>query len=269
MGFRTESQERPSSGQDRTGRSRRRAKAVGRLSVVGGRRKQLRLGHLSVLRKGNRIAPSYRNINGAWPVESRRVEGFWKSRSRSRSKEGCSLRSPRWDGDLDVGRVLAGSRSTSVVWPDAAGCGMGGVEGEVWFGRLQLSDAVNTISLQGWWPLKQSSWSGKKAGPQFFGGDANLARWAAELGCFGHNSFKYFGPSTRCHKDVANGMFHERRRIESIAVYKSTRPGGHVSAEGVADKMALGHSRRGVPAELPRHSLTRSALQVPTDHHSI
>lgn len=99
-----------------------------------------------------------------------------------------------------------GSRSTSVVWPDAAGCGIGGVEGEVWFGRLQLSDAVNTISLQGWWPLKQSSWSGKKAGPQFFGGDANLARWAVELGCFGHDSFKYSGPSTRCHKD--GGQWH-------------------------------------------------------------
>lgn len=40
--------------------------------------------------------------------------------------------------------------------------------------------------------LKQSSWS-RKAGPQFFGGDANLARWAVELGCFGRDSFKYSG----------------------------------------------------------------------------
>lgn len=33
--------------------------------------------------------------------------------------------------------------------------GTGGVGSEVWFGRLQLSGAVNTISLQGWSSLKQ------------------------------------------------------------------------------------------------------------------
>lgn len=77
-------------------------------------------------------------------------------------------------------------------WPDAAGLVWGGVGGEVWFGRLQLSDAVNTISLQGWWS-NQAVKLVKKGWPQFFGGDANLARWAVELGCFGRDSFKYSG----------------------------------------------------------------------------
>lgn len=91
---------------------------------------------------------------------------------------------------------------------------MGGVGSEVRFGRLQLSDAVNTISLQGWWSthalkLVKEGWA------PIFGGDANLARRAVELGCFGHDSFKYSGPSTRCHKDVANGVFHASHRIES------------------------------------------------------
>lgn len=73
--------------QDRAGGSRRRAKVDGRWSVVGGRRQQLRLSRFSVLRRGNRMAPSYRNINGAWPAESRRVENLERSRSRSRSEE--------------------------------------------------------------------------------------------------------------------------------------------------------------------------------------
>lgn len=42
--------------------------------MVDDRRQQLRLGRSSVVRRGNRIARSYRNINETWPVESRRVE---------------------------------------------------------------------------------------------------------------------------------------------------------------------------------------------------
>ena len=99
--------------------------------------------------------------------------------------------------------------------------GRGGVGSEAWFGRLQLSDAVNTISLQGWWSLKQSELAKERLGPSIFGGDANLARWAAELDCFGRDSFKYSGSSTRCHKDVGNGMFQASHRIESITRERS------------------------------------------------
>lgn len=80
-----------------TSRSRRRVEVDGRWSVVGGRRQQLRLSHLSVLRRGNRIAPSYRNINGTWPVESRRVEGLEEQEQERKQQEQeqgrCSRRS--------------------------------------------------------------------------------------------------------------------------------------------------------------------------------
>lgn len=139
---------------------------------MGGRRQQLGLGRFSVLRRGNRKAGSYRNINEGLPVESRRVEYLEEQEQAEGAGAGAGARrvqlqagemGGRWVGRLDGG-WLAGSRSTVVVLASCGWFGRGGVRSEVWFGRLQLSDAVNTISLQGWWSPKQSSWAGRLAG---------------------------------------------------------------------------------------------------------
>lgn len=94
---------------------------------------------------------------------------------------------------------------------------MGGVGIEVWFGRLQLSGAVNTISLQGWWSTQAVKLVKEGWAPIFGGGDANLARWAVHASLFRAPQLQIlWASSTRCHKDVADGMFHVRHRIESI-----------------------------------------------------
>lgn len=89
-----------------------------------------------------------------------------------------------------------------MVWPTAAlRCSQ-----HNFFAGVVVTQAVKLVK-EGWAPI--------------FGGDANLARWAVELDCFGHDSFKYTSPSTRCHKDVANGMFRASHRIESITRERS------------------------------------------------
>lgn len=118
--------------------------------------------------------------------QSSRVESStWRSRSRSRSNGACSCRRLRWNGDGYVGWRLAGWQSVdrcglaSCGWFDRRGVG-----GEVWFGRLQLSDAVNTISLQGWWSLKQSSCKE---------GWAPVFRWRREPGALGRRARLFRG----------------------------------------------------------------------------
>lgn len=158
--------------QDRTGRSRRRAKVDGWWSKAGGRRQQLRLSHLSVLRKGDRMAPSYRNINGAWPV------------GRVASSRGL--------GGAGTGTEAAGAGARRVQpqvaemkwrpgwwmeagWQSVDQCGPGLMQlvwyGEVWEVRYGLADCSSPMQstqflCRGGGQLKQSSWS-RKAGPNF------------------------------------------------------------------------------------------------------
>lgn len=210
------------------------------------------------------MAPSYRNINGEWPAESRRGRelGEEQEREREREQEACSCRPLRWNGDLDVGWRLAGSRSTVVVWPDAAG-----LVREVWEVRSGLADCSSTVQstqfLCRGGRLSSSKAGQGRLGPNF--------RWRREPGAlgrraspFGRDSFKYSGSSTRCHKDEANNMFQASHRIEFITGYRRQagmfQPRVHQAKGSVLGRLGVSAEAQQAGGGPHKHCTTLSGL---------